>query len=201
MTVEVELDILRDKFRELVTGSEKISDELINMIIQRKRSLEVDFHDILTFDRTLADLVIERPRQVLPEADKVVREIVEEKDPDTAKHLKRFYFRVRNPPLAVPLRKLRSEYIGRLIKIEGIVTRQTPPEALPTQGAVPMHPVRLRDRAPAGTGAPRRAPRQVPQMRRIQELHPSHGALPVHRLAKGHSTGEARGPPTRPATP
>ncbi|MGC9131906.1 MAG: FmdB family zinc ribbon protein, partial [Pyrobaculum sp.] len=128
MTVEVELDILRDKFRELVTGNEKISDELINMIIQRKRSLEVDFHDILMFDKTLADLVIERPKQVLPEADKVVREIVEEKDPDTARQLKRFYFRVRNPPLAVPLRKLRSEYIGRLIKIEGIVTRQTPPK-------------------------------------------------------------------------
>ncbi|MCU7788031.1 minichromosome maintenance protein MCM [Pyrobaculum sp. 3827-6] len=128
MTVEVELDILRDKFRELVTGNEKISDELINMIIQRKRSLEVDFHDILMFDKTLADLVIERPKQVLPEADKVVREIVEEKDPETARQLKRFYFRVRNPPLAVPLRKLRSEYIGRLIKIEGIVTRQTPPK-------------------------------------------------------------------------
>ncbi|MEM1889490.1 MAG: minichromosome maintenance protein MCM [Pyrobaculum sp.] len=128
MYVAVELDLLRDRFRELITSNEKISDEVINIIIQRRRSLEVDFHDVLLFDKSLADLVIEKPKLVLPEADKVVREIVEEKDPETARALKRFYFRVRGSPLVVSLRKLRSEHIGRLIRIEGIVTRQTPPK-------------------------------------------------------------------------
>jgi len=126
--LEVELDLLRDKIREFITSNEKVSDEVINMIIQQKKSLEVDFHDILMFDKGLADLFIERPRLVLPEADKVVKEVVEEKDPETAKKLRRFYFRVRGSPLVVPLRKLRSEYIGRLIRVEGIVTRQTPPK-------------------------------------------------------------------------
>jgi len=128
VSVELELDLVRDKVREFIQSNEKVSDEVINIIIQRKRSLEVDFHDILLFDKGLADLFVERPRLILPEADKVVQEVVEEKDPETARALRRFHFRVRGSPLVVPLRKLRSEYIGRLVRIEGIVTRQTPPK-------------------------------------------------------------------------
>lgn len=124
----LELEALRDRFREFILSSEKVSDEVINIIIQRRRSLEVDFHDVLMFDKTLADLIVERPKVVLPEADKAVREVVEEKDPETARILRRFYFRPRGSPLVVSLRKLRSEYIGRLIRVEGIVTRQTPPK-------------------------------------------------------------------------
>jgi replicative DNA helicase Mcm len=128
VSLEVGLDLVRDRVREFILSNEKVSDEVINIIIQRKRSLEVDFHDILLFDKSLADLFVERPKLVLPEAGKVVQEVVEEKDPETARALRRFHFRVRGSPLVVPLRKLRSEYIGRLIRIEGIVTRQTPPK-------------------------------------------------------------------------
>ncbi len=124
----LELGAVREKFRELILSSEKISDELINIIIQRKRSLEVDFHDILMFDKALADLVVEKPKAVLPEADRAVSEVVEERDPEVARELRRFYLRPRGSPLVVPLRKLRSEYISRLIRVEGIVTRLTPPK-------------------------------------------------------------------------
>lgn len=112
----------------MVLSNEKILDEVVNIIVQHKRSLEVDFSDVLVHDKELADLLVERPKQVLPLADAVIAEIVEEKDPETAKRLRRFYFRVRGSPYAIPLRKLRSEYVGRLIKVEGIVTRQTPPK-------------------------------------------------------------------------
>jgi replicative DNA helicase Mcm len=125
---ELELDIIRNKIREFVLSNEKVYDELLNIIVQRRRSLEVDFHDMLLFDKSLADLAVERPKLTLHEADKVVQELVEEKDPETARALKRFHFRVRGSPLVVPLRKLRSEYIGRMVRIEGIVTRQTPPK-------------------------------------------------------------------------
>jgi len=99
VSVELELDLVRDKVREFIQSNEKVSDEVINIIIQRKRSLEVDFHDILLFDKGLADLFVERPRLILPEADKVVQEVVEEKDPETARALRRFHFRVRGSPL------------------------------------------------------------------------------------------------------
>ncbi len=128
MAVELAQETIKNKVRDLILSNEKILDEVVNIIVQHKRSLEVNFSDVLIHDKELADVLVERPKQVLPLADAVVGEVVEEKDPETARRLKRFYFRVRGSPYSIPLRKLRSEYVGRLIKVEGIVTRQTPPK-------------------------------------------------------------------------
>ncbi|CCC80950.1 minichromosome maintenance protein MCM [Thermoproteus tenax] len=126
--VELAQEAVKNKVKDFISSNERVLDEVVNMIIQHKRSLEVDFNDVLLFDKELADLIVERPKQTLPIADSAVREVVEEKDPETARRLRRFYFRVKGSPYAIPLRRLRSEYIGRLIRVEGIVTRQTPPK-------------------------------------------------------------------------
>jgi replicative DNA helicase Mcm (EC 3.6.1.-) len=128
VAVELAQEAIRNKVKDFILSNEKVLDEVVNMIVQHERSLEVDFNEVLIYDKELADLLVERPRQVLQIADAAVREVVEEKDPETARRLRRFYFRVKGSPYSIPLRKLRSEYVGRLIKVEGIVTRQTPPK-------------------------------------------------------------------------
>jgi replicative DNA helicase Mcm len=125
---EVAAETVKNKVKDLILSNEKILDEVLNIIIQHKKSLEIDSSDILLFDKELAELVFERPKQALPIADEAVKEVVEEKDPETARRLRRFYFRVKGSPYSTPLRRLRSDHIGRLIRVEGIVTRQTPPK-------------------------------------------------------------------------
>ncbi len=119
---------LVEKFKEFVLGSETYINEITNMIIQQKKSLEIDFNDVLIYDKDLADLLVERPRPVIRAASDAVRDIMIEKEPDLARRLRTFYARFRRLPETIHLRRLRSPYIGRLVQVEGIVTRQTPPK-------------------------------------------------------------------------
>lgn len=118
---------LVERFKEFVLGNEAYLNEITNMIIQQKKSLEVDFNDVLIYDKEMADLLVERPRLVIRAASGAVRDIMIEKEPDVARRLRTFYARFRRLPETIHLRRLRSPYIGKLVQVEGIVTRQTPP--------------------------------------------------------------------------
>lgn len=126
--LHIDIDKLIDKFKQFLTSSDKYIDEINSMIIQRRRSICIDFPDLIIFDKELADLLIERPREVIYAASEALRQIILEKDPEYAKTVKHFHARFRKLSETIPLRKLRSYLIGKLIMIEGIVTRQTPPK-------------------------------------------------------------------------
>lgn len=119
-----------DKFKEFIRSYGKYVDELTNMIIQQRRSLVIDFPDLLVFDRSLADELLESPRPTIDALSQTIKELVRERDPSFAKSTRYFHARFRRLPETLPLRKVRSEQIGKLIQVEGIVVRQTPPRHL-----------------------------------------------------------------------
>jgi len=125
--MEVSLDSLIQGLRDFIESSDRYVDEINNMIIQRKKSLVIDFHDLLISNKDLADMLLERPQLIMQAGSEAVRQAITERDPELAKSVRNFYMRFRRLPESLPIRKLRSEVLGRLIMVEGIITRQTPP--------------------------------------------------------------------------
>ncbi len=119
------IEELVNKFKELLS-TEKYIDEINNAIIQRRKSIAIDFHDIVIHDKVLADLVIEKPRLCISSASEAIKQLILEKDPEFGKSIQQFYARFRRLPEIYSVRKLTSDLIGKFIMIEGIVTRQTP---------------------------------------------------------------------------
>ncbi len=128
LEVKINIEQIIDKFKQFFTSNDKYIDEINTIIIQRKKSVCVDFPDLILFDKELADLLIEHPREIIYAASEALRQIILEKDPEFAKSVKTFHARFRKLSETIPLRRLRSQYIGKLIMIEGIVTRETPPK-------------------------------------------------------------------------
>ncbi len=124
---EVGIEGITQRLRDFIENSDKYIEELNNMIIQRKRSLIVDFDDLLFYSKELADLLLEKPYMVIEAGAEAVKQAVMERDPDYAREVKTFHMRFRRLPEVLSIRKLRSNVLGKMIMIEGIVTRQTPP--------------------------------------------------------------------------
>lgn len=90
-----------------------------------QKSLVVDFVDLILYDPSLADRVVENPSVVLESFNQALLEIILRENPEFAKLVKKFYVRIRNPPLLMKIRELNSDHIGKLVSVEGIVTRVT----------------------------------------------------------------------------
>jgi len=108
------------------SGSFKYRDRVRQMITMGQRSLLIDYNDLYLFDTRLARMLVENPDEVLKQASAALKDIVQTEAPDYAEEIRRFYVRVRALPKTVPLRKLRSDHIGRLVMLEGILVRATP---------------------------------------------------------------------------
>ncbi len=102
-------------------GKTKYKDMLKRIVIAKKKSLVVDFQDVIEFDQELASLIIERPREYIPKFEKVLEEIASR----YAGKKYKVNLRFTNLDETVKLREIRDEHIGKLIMIEGILVRQT----------------------------------------------------------------------------
>jgi replicative DNA helicase Mcm len=131
VTMEVELsgreayvDFLRN-YRDR-SGSLKYMERIRRMINLRQKSLIVDYLDLYTYRLDLAMELVENPQRSLKDFADAIREIVLVEDPEYAEKTGEFYPRIRGLPETTPIRSIRADYIGRLVQIEGIVTRVTP---------------------------------------------------------------------------
>ncbi|MEM1864527.1 MAG: minichromosome maintenance protein MCM [Desulfurococcaceae archaeon] len=116
------------KFLETFKSKEgfvKYYDRIWQMIRMGQKSVIIDFDDLIQFDKKLAEKVLDNPGEALEELSQAIRLIVERENPDYSKSVRKFYARIRNPPFLMKIRDLTSEYIGKLVSIEGIVTRVT----------------------------------------------------------------------------
>ncbi|MEM1629060.1 MAG: minichromosome maintenance protein MCM [Desulfurococcaceae archaeon] len=116
------------KFLETFKSKEgfvKYYDRIWQMIRMGQKSVIIDFDDLIQFDKKLAEKVLDNPGEALEELSQAIRLIVERENPDYSKIVRKFYARIRNPPFLMKIRDLTSEYIGKLVSIEGIVTRVT----------------------------------------------------------------------------
>jgi replicative DNA helicase Mcm len=106
-------------------GVFKYHDRVWHMINMNQRSLVVDFDDLILFNPALAEYLIDHPIKALEAFSQALRMFVGRLNPEFATSVPRFYVRIRNPPRVMKIRELSSEYIGRLVAVEGIVTRVT----------------------------------------------------------------------------
>lgn len=81
------------------------------------RSVVVDYVELEMFDPDLADLLIEKPDEVIKSASKAVQNI------DPLRKNAELHIRFENVRNNIPLRYLRSKYIGKFVAVDGIVRK------------------------------------------------------------------------------
>ncbi len=82
-----------------------------------ERSVVVDYLQLEMFDPDLADLLIEKPEEVIKAAQKAIKNI------DTTRKNADINVRFENLSNIVPLRDLRSKFIGKFIAVDGIIRK------------------------------------------------------------------------------
>ncbi len=116
-------------YRDRRTGLYKYRERLNTMAIMSQYSLVIDFDDLLVHDMDLARIVENYPDIAIEAASQAIKEILLKEHPDYAESIEKFYPRFRGLPRTIPIRRLGSEYIGKMISVEGILVRLTRVEA------------------------------------------------------------------------
>ncbi len=112
------------KFEEFFAENYKAELNKLAEVFPEKRSIQVDYALLEKYDAELADELITNPYEVIQSAEQAVKnmQLVTSKGEPIAPHV-RFY----NTPTEqqVLVRDLNSEYLGKFINIEGVVTKIT----------------------------------------------------------------------------
>ncbi|ABN70321.1 replicative DNA helicase Mcm [Staphylothermus marinus F1] len=116
-------------FRDRRTGMFKYRERISHMALMGQRSLLIDFNDITLFDRGLAHIIENNPDTAIEAASIAIKELMRRENPEYAESVDKFYPRFRNPSKVLRIRELTSEYIGKFVAVEGILTRLTRVEA------------------------------------------------------------------------
>ncbi|MGZ7108421.1 MAG: minichromosome maintenance protein MCM [Methanobacterium sp.] len=82
-----------------------------------ERSVVIDYPQLEMFDPDLADLLIEKPEEVIKAAQKAIKNI------DTTRKNADINVRFENVSNIIPLRDLRSKFIGKFIAVDGIIRK------------------------------------------------------------------------------
>jgi replicative DNA helicase Mcm len=108
-------------------GRFKYRERIREIIMNERRSLIIDYEDLMKYDPKLIDLIEDEPDDTLNAFSESIRELVALENPEYANKVYRFCPRLNGWPRSIPIRLLRSDHINRLIMIEGIIVRATPP--------------------------------------------------------------------------
>ncbi len=106
------------KFEDFFS-SDKYKDKIFEALEKYpdERSIVVDYIDLEMFYADLADLLLEKPEEVIKAAQKAIRNI------DPLRKNADLNIRFENIRNNVPLRFLRSKYIGKFVAVDGIVRK------------------------------------------------------------------------------
>ena len=99
--------------------SNRSKDEIFAVLdkFPEEKSVIIDYNDLEMFDPDSADLLIEKPEETLEAASKSIVNI------DPQRKNAELNVRFKNVRNNVPLRFLRSEFIGKFIAVDGIVRK------------------------------------------------------------------------------
>jgi len=134
----VEVVNISEKFIEFFrsfkdeNGEYKYRQRVARMALEGSVSLLVDFDDLLLFDASLAEKIIEEPVITLKAASEALKEVMKIENTEYASKVPEFFVRIRKLPesLKVSIRRVRAIHLGKLIAIEGIVTKISPVKQL-----------------------------------------------------------------------
>ncbi|HVP26066.1 MAG TPA: minichromosome maintenance protein MCM [Candidatus Bathyarchaeia archaeon] len=133
MTEEIEAIDPQERFQEFLK-IERYRQRISQLSVGGKTSLVVDFEELLAFDQTLAEELLEKPDEYLRHANNAAYAQLQIEDPEYAEKKAVVDVRIVRLLEAAPLRKLGSEMIGNLVMVEGIVVRSSPVRPMVMQG-------------------------------------------------------------------
>jgi len=107
-------------------GEYKYRLKINEMALKKKQSLVIDFEDLFSFDKQLASFLIEDPKKIIEDASKAIREVMFIENREYAESVDHFIARFKGILQTVPLREIRARHIGKLVSVEGIITRMSP---------------------------------------------------------------------------
>ncbi len=125
MNEELELVDPQESFQNFFK-TERYRERLSQMAVTGKTSLAIDFTDLLAFDQTLAEELLDKPDEYLNHADKAAYAQLQIEDPEYADKVGVVETRIVKLLEASSLRRLGSQQIGKLVMVEGIVVRSSP---------------------------------------------------------------------------
>jgi replicative DNA helicase Mcm len=133
------LSALFEDFLKTVTdkSNESIYRLRISQLIANEgKSLAVDFGDLLRYSSDLANKIILEPDAALPEFRTAAFETMRSENPLYADRIRRdLVVRIRGIPDQVPLRKVDTSHLDKLIAVSGMVVRTSELRPLMTQAA------------------------------------------------------------------
>ncbi len=110
------------------SGKLKYLERIKEMVLNGRNDIEIDFEDLIVFSPSLAEFVINEPDRAFEAFSEAIKRILEVEDPEYLKKFERFVARFRGITNVVKIRDIRSHHIGKLVAIDGIVVRATPPK-------------------------------------------------------------------------
>ncbi len=113
----MELTELIKKFAEFLETNYQV--ELLENIRKGKKSIQIDFNKLITFEPEIGDLLLDDPEETL----KAFELSIEQSNPKA----KNFTIRVNNLPEStnIFIRNIRSKDLGKFLTLEGVVRRKS----------------------------------------------------------------------------
>ncbi|MGC8673804.1 MAG: minichromosome maintenance protein MCM [Thermoprotei archaeon] len=102
---------------------EKYRDLAREVAAKRERSLIVDFKDVVSHDRSLASLISLDFDAHKDELNSSATRLLAIESPEYAESLRSLTVRFKGIPEKTPMRKLRSDALGKLVEFKGVVVR------------------------------------------------------------------------------
>lgn len=131
--VEIGLDYL-SAFQEFLQGyteergERKYIKRIKEMLFYERKSIPVDYEDLARYDDKLLIILDRDPQTALEALSGAIRGIVESVDEEYARRVRKFYGRLTGWVKPTPIREIRSDLLNKLVMLEGVVVRSTPPK-------------------------------------------------------------------------
>lgn len=95
-------------------------EKVIDTIAKDKKSLYIDYGDLLIFDSDLAHLLLDEPDEVLSALNEALKVVIDRIGEKT-----RLFGRIVNLPKSLKISELESDHIHKFVQIEGIITSRS----------------------------------------------------------------------------
>jgi len=115
--------------------SDKYRERLSTMAVTGKKSVILDFDELMASYPDLAQQLLNKPDEYLEYANRAAKAQLQIEEPEYAEEIGNVIVRVRNLPETTPLRVLGSQHIGKLVMLEAIVVRASPARPMVMEAA------------------------------------------------------------------
>lgn len=129
MSLELLEADIREKFVDFLKSFKNSRGEyyyrnaISQMAITGQKHLVINFEDLLEYDTKIAEELIEKPIKVIEAASAAIKDVMSTINISYARKVRRFAARFKKLPELTQIRRIRSDHVGKLIMIEGILTR------------------------------------------------------------------------------